>query len=132
ITSATILNRRKIIQRIQQFQHDTHLPLTIGNFSKLYNIPLQSIYKRGSWKRLCQIAGKLNDFDSKNEKEIVSTISKKWFSTNSLSYFSFILKIAQQDFNIDISKFNKIEKPMLLMLHYDVWQDEGGFDSLEN
>lgn len=132
ITSATLLNRRRIIQRIQQFQHDTHLPLTIGNFSKLYNIPLQSIYKRGSWKRLCQIAGKLNDFDSKNEKEIVSTISKKWLSTNSLSYFSFILKIAQQDFNIDISKFNKIEKPMLLMLHYDVWQDEGGFDSLEN
>jgi len=131
ITSATILNRRKIIQRIQQFQHDTHLPLTIGNFSKFYNIPLQAIYKRGSWKRLCHIAGKLDDFDSENEKEIVSTISKKWLSTNSLSYFTFILKIAQQDFNIDISEFNEIEKTMLLMLHYDVWQNAGGFNSLE-
>ena len=132
ITSATILNRRKIIQRIQQFQHDTHLPLTIGNFSKFYNIPLQAIYKRGSWKRLCHIAGNLDDFDSENEKEIVSTISKKWLSTNSLSYFTFILKIAQQDFNIDISEFNEIEKTMLLMLHYDVWQSEGGFNSLES
>ena len=131
ITAATSLNKNKLIQRIQQFQHDTYLPLTIGNFSKFYNIPLQSIYKRGSWKRLCQLAGKINDFDPKNEKEIVSAISNKWLSTNSLSYFTFILKIAKQNFNINISEFNQNEKIMLLMLHYDVWQKEGGFDSLE-
>jgi len=131
ITAATSLNKNKLIQRIQQFQHDTDLPLTIGNFSKFYNIPLQSIYKRDSWKRLCQLAGKINHFDSKNEKAIVSAISNKWLSTNSLSYFSFILKIAKQNFIINISDFNSNEKTMLLMLHYDVWQKEGGFDSLE-
>src|SRR5690606_11811423 len=70
ITSATSLNKNKLIQRIQQFQHDTTLPLTIGNFSKFYNIPLQAIYKRGSWKRMCQLAGKINDFNSENEKAI--------------------------------------------------------------
>ncbi|OIQ23216.1 MAG: restriction endonuclease subunit R [Lacinutrix sp. MedPE-SW] len=131
ISAATSLNKNKLIQRIQQFQHDTNLPLTIGNFSKFYNIPLQSIYKRDSWKRLCQLAGKINDFDSKNEKEIVSAISNKWLSTNSLSYFTFIFKIAKQNFNINISDLNQNEKIMLLMLHYDVWQKEGGFDSLK-
>src|SRR5690606_20951420 len=131
ITSATSLNKNKLIQRIQQFQHDTTLPLTIGNFSKFYNIPLQAIYKRGSWKRMCQLAGKINDFNSENEKAIVSAITNKWLSTNSLSYFAFILKIAKQNFNISISEFNENEKIMLLMLHYDVWQNEGGFDSLE-
>lgn len=131
ITAATSLNKNKLIQRIQQFQHDTDLPLTIGNFSKFYNIPLQSIYKRDSWKRLCQLAGKIDEFDSENEKAIVSAISNKWLSTNSLSYFSFILKIAKQNFIINISDFNSNEKTMLLMLHYDVWQKEGGFDSLE-
>ncbi|WP_418638534.1 DUF3427 domain-containing protein [Winogradskyella sp.] len=131
ITAATSLNKNKIIQKIQQFKHDTNLPLTIGNFSGFYNIPLQLIYKRGSWKRLCQLAGKINDFDSENEKAIVSAISNKWLSTNSLSYFSFILKIAKQNFNINISEFNPNEKTMLLMLHYDVWQKEKGFDSLE-
>lgn len=69
--------------------------------------------------------------NSKNEKEIVSAISNKWLSTNSLSYFTFILKIARQNFNINISEFNQNEKIMLLMLHYDVWQKEGGFDSLK-
>jgi superfamily II DNA or RNA helicase len=132
ITAATSLNKRKLIQRIQQFQNDTNLPLTLGNFSSLYNIPLESIYKRDSWKRLCQIAGKIDDFDTKNEKAIVSAISNKWLSTNSLSYFSFILKIANLNFNINISDFNENEKTMLLMLHYDVWQKEGGFDSLVN
>ncbi len=131
IKAATSLNKNKLIQRIQQFQHDTNLPLTIGNFSEFYNIPLQSIYKRESWKRLCQLAGKINDFDSENEKAIVSAISNKWLSTNSLSYFSFILKISRQNFKVRISELNKNEKTMLLMLHYDVWQKEAGFDSLE-
>ncbi|WP_179374731.1 DUF3427 domain-containing protein [Winogradskyella wichelsiae] len=131
ISAATSLNKSKLIQRIQQFQHDTNLPLTIGNFSKFYNIPLHSIYKRGSWKRLCQLAGRINQFDSEYEKAIVSAISNKWLSTNSLSYFTFILKIAKLNFNINISEFNTNEKTMLLMLHYDVWQKEAGFESIE-
>jgi len=131
IAAATSLNKSKLIQRIQQFQHDTNLNLSLANFSKFYNIPLQHIYKRGSWKRLCQLAAKVNDFDSENEKIIVSAILNKWLSTNSLSYFSFILKIAKQEFKINILDFNENEKIMLLMLHYDIWQKEGGFSSLE-
>ena len=53
-------------------------------------------------------------------------------STNSNSYFNFILKIAKQDFNFKINDFNENEKAMLLMLHYDVWQSAGGFVSLED
>jgi len=131
IAAATYLTQSKLIQKIQQFQHDTNLSLTIGNFSTFYNIPLQSIYKRGSWKRLCQLAGKIKDFDSKNEKQMISAIANKWLSTNSLSYFSFILKIAIQNFKVNVSELNENEKTMLLMLHYDFWQKEGGFNSLE-
>lgn len=131
ISAATSLNKNKLIQKIQQYQHDTNLPLTIGNFSRFYNIPIQSIYKKGSWKRLCQMAGKIDDFKSENEKAIVSTILNKWLSTNSLSYFSFILQIANRNFDVNLYNLNKNEKTMLLMLHYDVWQKEAGFDSLE-
>jgi len=131
IAAATYLTQSKLIQKIQQFQHDTNLSLTIGDFSTFYNIPLQSIYKRGSWKRLCQLAGKIKDFDSKNEKQMISAIANKWLSTNSLSYFSFILKIAIQNFKVNVSELNENEKTMLLMLHYDFWQKEGGFNSLE-
>jgi hypothetical protein len=90
-----------------------------------------TIYKKDSWSRLCQRAGVIEDFENTNEKEIYSAISNKWLSTNSTSYFNFILKIAKQGFNIRINDFDENGKAMLLMLHYDVWQNARGFDSLE-
>ena len=88
--------------------------------------------KKETWSRLLQKAKIINDFDDLNEKQIHSAICKKWLSTNSTSYFNFILKIAKQNFNINIENFDDNEKTMLLMLHYDVWQSAGGFNSLED
>lgn len=131
ITKATSLNRNQLIQKIQNFKHQTTLKFNLKNFIEFYNIPLQIIYKRGGWTRLCKDAGRLNYFDNKNEKQIITAISKKWLSCNSTSYFQFILKLAKKDFNISINDFNETEKLKLLMLHYDIWQTAGGFDSLE-
>ena len=131
IISATSLNRNQLIQKIRNFEHQTTLPLTLTNFIEFINIPIQTIYKKDSWKRLCQIAGKIDDFETKNEKQILSAISKKWLATNSISYFSFILKIAKQKFIINTNDFSENENSMLLMLHYDVWQNVGSFSSIE-
>lgn len=131
IIAATSLNRNQIIQKIRNYQHQTTLPLTLNNFIEFNNIPIQSIYSKGSWKRLCQIAGVIDNFDSINEKQIVSGIYKKLLSTNSLSYFTFFLKIANKNFDIKTSDFTNEEQIMLLMIHYDIWQNAGGFISLE-
>jgi superfamily II DNA or RNA helicase len=131
IKTATTLNRNQIILKIKNFKHQTTLPLSLKNFSEFYNIPIKSIYKRDSWKRLCQIAGVLGSFENTNEKEITSAISNKWLSTNSNSYFQFILQLAKKNFEISLSDFNDVEKMMLLMLHYDIWQKANGFKSLE-
>jgi superfamily II DNA or RNA helicase len=133
IKAATAFNRLKLIQKIRNFQHQTTLPLTLTNFLYIYQIPIQYIYKnkQEGWSRLCQKAGIIDDFENTNEKEIFSAISNKWLSTSSNSYFQFILSIAKKNFQISISDFNEVEKSMLLMLHYDVWQEPGGFTSLE-
>ncbi len=131
IKKATSLNVNQLITKIINFQHQTTLPLTINNFIELNHITIETIYKKDSWSRLCQKAGVINDFESITEKQIYSAISNKWLSTNSTSYFKFILKTAKQGFNIKINDYNENEKTMLLMLHYDVWQNPGGFDSLE-
>ena len=68
---------------------------------------------------------RLIPIDNLNEKQIYSAISNKWLSTNSTSYFNFILKIAKQGFNIRLNDFDENGKTMLLMLHYDVWQNHG-------
>lgn len=131
ITSATTINRNKLIQKIQGYQHQSTLELNLKNFTEFYNLPLQSIYKRGGWKRLCREAGITQDFSSINENEIVRAISKKWLASSSTSYFQFILKLAKNNFKITISQYTESEQLMLLMLHYDIWQNAGGFKSLE-
>lgn len=133
IKRATSLNINKLISKITNFQHQTTLPLTLKNFISFNNIPLELIYsKKETWSRLLQKANITKDFDAVNEKQIHSAIYKKWLSTYSTSYFNFILKLAKQNFNIDSINFDENEKTMLLMLHYDVWQTAGGFNSLED
>jgi superfamily II DNA or RNA helicase len=131
IRKATSLNVNQLITKIINFQHQTTLPLTLYNFIELNHISIETIYKKDSWSRLCQRAGVIENFENTNEKQIYSAISNKWLSTNSTSYFNFILKIAKQGFNIRISDFDENQKTMLLMLHYDVWQKHGLFESLE-
>lgn len=131
ISAATSLNRNQLILKIKNFQHQTTLDFNLKNFIQFNNIPIHIIYRRGGWKRLCQAAGRINDFDNINEKQIVNAISNKWLSCSSISYFDFILSLAKKQFKISIDDFSVVEKQMLLMLHYDIWQKPKGFDSLE-
>ncbi len=131
IRNATSLNRNQLLNKIRNYQHQTTLPLSLKNFSNFYHIPLQLIYKRGNWKRLCVLAEQIKDYRTTNENEIYRVINKKWLSSNSNSYFQFILSLAKNNFDINLKNLSEEEKSMCLMLHYDVWQTSGGFDSLE-
>ncbi|MDH5380172.1 MAG: DUF3427 domain-containing protein [Cyclobacteriaceae bacterium] len=131
ITKAIRLNRNQIIAKIRNFEHQSLLPFNLKNFLEISHIPLQTLYKIGSWTKLCELAGKLSNYSVTNEKEIVSAIKNKWLSTNSYSYFEFIISIAKRGFKIKISEYNEAQKLLLLMLHYDVWQKPGNFSSLE-
>ncbi len=131
IRVATNLNQNRIIQLIQTFQHQSSNELNLQNFIDFYNIPLQIIYKRGGWKRLCHKAGIIDDFEPLYEKQIISAIEQKWLSCSSSSYFSFILDLAQKRFQVNLSEYSDSEQKMLLMLHYDVWRNAGIFTTLE-
>lgn len=131
IRKATSLNTNQLLIKIQNFKHQTTLPLTLKNFSNFYHIPLQSIYKRGSWKRLCVMADQIDYYPEKNEREILRTIRNKWLSINSNTYFEFILKLAKRNFKIVVNELSENEKTMCLILHYDVWQNAGVFPTLE-
>ncbi|MBP7400281.1 MAG: DUF3427 domain-containing protein [Chitinophagales bacterium] len=131
IRNATSLNRIQLLNKIRNYKFQTTLPLSLKNFSAFYHIPLQLIYKRGNWKRLCVIAEQIEDYPAINEKEILRAISKKWLSCNSNSYFKFVLFLAKKNFNINFNQFSETEKAMCVMLHYDVWQTSGLFNTLE-
>jgi len=132
ILAASSLNVNQLIQKIVHFEHHSTLALSLKNFIEFHNIPIQAIYKRNGWSRLCQLAGKIDPFESEHEQKVYSMIKNKWLSTRSSSYFRFILKIAKSDFQISVSSLLKQEQSMALMLHYDFWQtDKHGCKSLE-
>jgi superfamily II DNA or RNA helicase len=132
IKNATSLSKGQLIQKIRNYQHQTGLPLNLKNFSRFYQIPLPLLYKRGSWSRLCAMAGKIEALNDTNEKEIHRAIQKKWLASHSYSYFEFIKRLAKQNFQIEYKSLSAIEQQMCLMLHYDVWNTAGGFDTLED
>jgi superfamily II DNA or RNA helicase len=124
-------NRNQLIQRIRNFQHQSELPLTLKNFIQLYHYPLETLYKKEVWQRLTFMAGVSSEVNLFYEKELRSCILKKWLSTESYSYFKFVLALAKKGFKVDMESLSTTEKTMCLMLHYDFWQNAGGFDSLE-
>jgi len=132
VRKATQLGKRQLIQKIQNYKHQTHLPLNLKNFLNFYNIPIQLVYKtQTSWSRLCAEADPKLNFSNPHEKEITTAIAKKWMATRSSSYFSFILRLAKKGFNFQMEDLSVNEKTMCLMLHYDIWAKEGGFFDIE-
>ena len=131
IKKATSFSTNQLLIKIRNFQHQTLLPLSLNNFLEFYDIPIETVYKRGSWYRLCQSAGVIGDYEMTNELQIRSAIYNKWLSTKSISYFGFILKMAKIGFKVNIKDFDANEQSMLLMLYYDVWREPGLFKSLE-
>ncbi len=131
IKNATSYRKNQLINKIKNFKNQTDLPLTLKNFINLNHVPLEVLYKRDCWTRLLYLAGKHQEFDSKYEKDINRAILNKWLVCDSFSYLSFILSLAKNHFQVNVSALSDIEKQMALMLHYDVWLEKHPFKTLE-
>jgi hypothetical protein len=131
IKAATSLNRNQLIRRIQEFRNHSLQEFNLHNFLGYHELPVQLIYKKGGWKRLCYEAGVIDVFDNTYEDAIIKAISNKWLVTRSTSYFNFILDLAQREFQVSIQDFSEEEYLMLQMLYVDVWPEKSGFNSLE-
>ncbi len=131
IKKATIIGRRKIINKIKNFYNHTNVALNVKNFTKINHISLENLYKNDSFSNLCYEADMIHDFTLTNEKEFIRAVTKKWLSTRSISYFKFIMKLIQEGFDIQTLD-NENNKNMAMMLYYDFFQDPKKFDSIED
>jgi superfamily II DNA or RNA helicase len=131
IKKATNLGKKKIINKIKNYQYHTNMPLTMKNFTQINDISIEKLYKNDSFSKLCYEADIIQDFILINEKEFVRAVTKKWLLTRSLSYFKFIGKLIKDGFNSKAIE-NKENKNMVMMLYYDFFQDPNKFDSLED
>lgn len=122
--------KNRIVMWIQSYHSETTQPLTLANFLKMHQVPLEKFYKNFTWESLLQIAGKIHQV-SRFEKELKRAVYKKWLSTDSYSYFSFLEQLAIKRFNVNVQSMNVVEQQMALMLYYDMFQEAGRYTSLQ-
>ncbi len=129
IKQAIGFNRRQLLSKIQNFKHQSTLNLSLRNFLSFHQIDIKLIYKKGSWTRLCVEAGVIDNFNEPNESDFFKGI-KRLLQCNSISYLNFIKAVFNDE--LIISNLNTEQKLMLLMLHYDIWQQEGSAINLQS
>ena len=122
--------KNKLITWIQSYNSDTTQPLTLSNFLKLHQVPLEKFYKNFTWNSLLLMAGKVHHV-SRFDKELKRAVYKKWLSTDSYSYFSFIEQLAKNRFKVDVQSMNYIEQQMALMFYYDMFQEANHYQNLQ-
>lgn len=121
IRHATDMNKRKLIQLIQNFQNHTELPLNLKNFLGIYNLELKHIYKNHTFNSLKSEAFN-QEYDSFNFHYYKSMLGKKWIVTESIHYFKFILSLIEVNFELDQVENKVANHLMALMFYYDFYQ----------
>ena len=115
---------------VRTFRNDFDKPLTLTNFLDLHQIPLEKFYKVFSWNSLMADTGKFYQ-RSRFESQLRRAVYKKWLSTDSFTYFSFIEQMAQKRMKVNVQMMNIVEKQMALMLYYDLFLEAGHYSSLQ-
>ncbi|HRT81840.1 MAG TPA: DUF3427 domain-containing protein, partial [Oscillospiraceae bacterium] len=120
-----------LISRIESFEEDSGLELTLSNFARHYHLDLRNIYRRSNFSRLKQRAGLIENF-SEPDEEMLTKAFFRIASINSRRWISFLLKAIDY---IDYIFPNKEEKLMLEMFHFTLWQKplhECGFSTVQD
>ncbi len=115
---------------VRTFRNDFDKPLTLTNFLDLHQIPLEKFYKVFSWNSLMADTGQSYQ-RSRFESQLRRAVYKKWLSTDSFSYFSFVEQIAHKRMKVNVQMMNSIEKQMALMFYYDLFLEAGHYNSLQ-
>lgn len=121
---------RKIMTLVQNFERYHSAPLTLANFVRIYQLSLDKLYKGRTWNQLLFETG-LRQKQSTYNEELSRAVFRKWLATDSYSYLSFIKKLAGLSFKVNVKEMSAIEQKQLLMFYYDMFENAGQFDNLQ-
>ena len=128
--SIASFRKNRVVTWIQTYSSETNKPLTLSNFLNWRQIPIEIFYKNFTWNSLLFNAGKIHE-QSKFETELKRAVYKKWLSTDSYTYFSFIETLSKKRFRVNVSEMSYVEQQMALMFYYDLFQEAGRYASLQ-
>lgn len=112
---------RKVIALVQNFERHHSVPLTLSNFVRIYQMPVDKLYKGRTWNQILFEAG-VGEEQSRFNKELSRAVFRKWSATDSYSYLSFIEHLAKRAFRVRVNRMNAVDQKRLLMLYYDLFE----------
>jgi len=123
----------EIRKKITDFLKDHgSLLLTLENFIKTYHVPLEHIYRyNNTWTGLCMEAKDKQYTENDLALALSFAVYRKWLSTNSYSYFSFIRSLVDKQFKINYDELDPVEQKMTLMLYYDLFMSPNKYNNLQ-
>lgn len=122
---------RKVIALVQNFERHHSVPLTLSNFVRIYQMPVDKLYKGRTWNQILFEAGVVEE-QSRFNQELSRAVFRKWSATDSYSYLSFIEQLAKRAFRVRVNRMNAVDQKRLLMLYYDLFETAGRFVSLQD
>ncbi|MEL1135564.1 DUF3427 domain-containing protein [Desulfitobacterium sp. THU1] len=126
-------NKTGFVARLASFAEDTGLELNLANFLAYTHLDIKAIYSKGSFTRLCVLSGVREDF----QEELESVLTKAFAricAMDSRRWIHFLLEVLPRIDDFEETDFSDLEKRMLQMFHYTVWQksvEVCGFESLK-
>lgn len=115
---------RSMQNMVDDWDRKFNLPLTLSNFVNMFHVPLEKLYNGHTFSELTRR-------DISHHIQLAKAVRNKWLSTDSYRYFTFIRSLADHRFLIRVSTLTRVEQQQLLMLYYDLYQQAGVFDSLQ-
>ena len=122
---------KKISSLVMNFERNHDISLTLSHFINLYKVPVHKLYRYKTWNQWlfdCELTKKQSWFNV----ELCRAVFRKWLATDSYSYLRFILNLAQLNFKVDVGAMALVDQKRLLMLYYDLFENAGAFDSLQD
>lgn len=117
-----IFNKRRLIQEVAGFEHNTGLNLSLRNFLENFSLDIRTVYKTpGSWARLKQLAGITVPTFNPNSKytELLEGGLARLYHINSYDYLNFLKTLLNNNFTV--SPKNDRERKFAKIFYYTMW-----------
>ena len=122
---------RRVNGLVQNFERHHSVPLTLSNFVRIYQMPLDKLYRGRTWNQLLY-DNSITHEQSFYNVELSRAVYRKWLATDSYTYLSFIENLAKNKFLLNVAEMSPVERKRLLMFYYDVFETAGHFQSLQD
>jgi len=124
-------NKPQLVHSIASFCAETGLRPTLGNFIIHHGLELDDIYRKGSWARLCAIAGIRKDFHDPDEKLLSRGLRRMCHHNSPWQLKTMITGLQALLDGNPITGLSDQERSILALFTFTLWNNRPPDTSLE-